>query len=450
MNRYNVYVSIGYGLFVFAVAWAARWAGGPALAGWRRVFLVSAIGAFLSVGVYTAGIWSTWDPQIFGMALLAVLAALCLRPPLGPRTHIVLVAALFVALFLTYELFAPFAALAIVVSGAIYRKRWLPHWKFALVVAVFAIPASLSEYLVGATNGLNGASVALETGFTVPLAVHVLAVIAVLCAVGFATRAARRLPSARAGLIVTVLGGVAVLAFAAYQTQPLATSYYYQKSVQGWAVIALVSVGSAGHLLRRPQLPSRRFAGFAVGCCALVLGILATDSFWYGPTIFHQEGLKMKPGRHTTFASVWLSGKFIYPVNEAYVSYLFKQGLLGDDVPTLAVIDPVSSNNTDLTLQMAVLNHDLGQISAQIYGTAQIPGLAGVGDLTDATKHGAAWNSTETHYLGILETDIANSPVPLRIITDTEPLRQVLATWSQSHPGKISGLVYLPGMANQG
>jgi hypothetical protein len=55
MNRYNVYVSLGYGLFVFAVAWSARWVGGPALTGWRRVFLVSAIGGFLSVGAYTAG-----------------------------------------------------------------------------------------------------------------------------------------------------------------------------------------------------------------------------------------------------------------------------------------------------------------------------------------------------------------------------------------------------------
>jgi len=447
MNRYNVYVSVGFGLFVFAVAWSARWVAGPSLAGWRRVFLVSAIAAFLSVGAYTAAIWSTWDPQVFGMALLAVLAALCLRPPNGARTHIVLVAALFVAIFLTYELYAPFAALAIVVSAVIYRRRWLPHWKFALAVAVFAIPAALSEYLVGAAAGLDGASVAQETGFTVPLALHVLAIISVLCVAGFATRAARRRPSARAGLILTVLSGLAVLAFAVYQTQPLATSYYYQKSVQGWAVLALVSAGSAGHLLRRPRLPARGLSGAALGCCALVLGIVATDSLWYGPVVFSQTGLQMKPGRHTTFAAVWLSGRYIYPVNEAYVTYLLKRGLLGDGVPTLAIVNPVSSNNTDLSLQIAVLNHDVGLLSAQIYGAPQAPGVAGVADITDAGKDGAAWTSAEEKSLAILEQDIANSAVPLRIIVDTEPLQQVLTTWSRTHAGKISELLYLPGMA---
>ena len=442
MNRYNLYVSIGFGLFVAAVAWSARWAAGPSLTGWRRVFLVSAIGSFLSVGAYTAAIFSTWDPQVFGMALLAILTALCLRPPTSARTHIVLLAALFVAVFLTYELFAPFAALAIVVSAVIYRGRWRPHWKFATAVAVVAIPAALSEYLAGSAQGLNSASTAQDTGFTVPLALHSLAIIAALCLVGFATRAARRRPSARAGLILTVLSGLAVVAFAIYQTQPLPTSYYYQKSVQGWAVVALVSVGSAGHLLSRPRLPARRFTGAVLGCCAMALGIAATDSYWYGPVVFTEIGLKMKPGKHTTLAAVWISGKYIYPVNEPYVTYLLQQGLLGDDVPTLAVVNPVTSNNTDLTLQIAVLNHDLGEFSTQIYG------VGGVGDLTDAGANGAAWTSTEDHSLSVLEQDIESTTVPLQIITDTDPLRQALATWSQSHPGKIGKLVYLPAMAN--
>jgi hypothetical protein len=441
MNRYNLYVSVGFGFFVFAVAWSARWVAGPSLTGWRRVFLVSAIVGFLSVGAYTAAIFSTWDPQVFGMALLAILTALCLRPPTSARTHIVLLAALFVAVFLTYELFAPFAALAIVISAVTYRGRWWPHWKFAVVVWVIAIPAAVSEYLVGAASGnLDTGATAQDTGFTVPLALHSLAIIAALCLVGFATRAARRRPSARAGLILTVLSGLAVVAFAVYQTQPLATSYYYQKSVQGWAVVALVSVGTAGHLLSRPRLPSRRFAGAALGCCALVLGIVATDSYWYGPIVYKEIGIKMKPGKHTTLAAVWLSGKYIYPVNESYITYLLQQGLLGDDVPTLAVVNPVSSNNTDLTIQIAVLNHDLGQISAQVYG------VAGVADLTDAAKNGAAWTSDEDHYLAVLEQDIASTTVPLRIITDTAPLHQALATWSQSHPGKISKLLYLPAM----
>ena len=444
LSRYNIYTSLGFGFFVFCVAWAARWVAGPALTGWRRVFLVSAIGAFLSVGAYTAGIWSTWDPQVFGMALLAMLTAISLRPPTGVRTHIVMTAALFVALFLTYELYAPFAALAIVISALVYRRRWLPHWKFALVVAVFAAPAALSEYLAASRGGLNGAALSVSSGFTVPLTYQSLAIIALLCAAGFATRAARRRPSAIAGLAVTVLAGVAVLAYAAVQTQRLSDSYYFQKTVQGWAVLALVSIGSAGHLLSRPRLPSRRVAGAALGCCAFVLGIVATDSFWFGPVHFKQVGLTMKTGRVTTLAAVWLSGKYIYPVNESYVDYLLQHRLLGDGVPTLAVVNPVSTNNTSLTLMMGVLNHDVGTYATQIYG------LGVIADLTDAGKNGAAWTSAEQKSLVQLEQNIETTPAPMRVIVDTDPLRQELAAWSQSHPGKISELLYLPDMKGLG
>jgi hypothetical protein len=441
MLRYNVYVSLGFGFLVFCVAWGARWVAGPALTGWRRVFLVSAIAAFLSVGAYTAAVWSTWDSQVFGMALLALLTAISLRPPTGARTHIVLTAALFVAMILTYELFAPFVVLEIVISAVVYRKRWLPHWKFALVMAVFAAPAALSEYLAASAGGLNSAALAQSSGFTVPLSKQSLAIIAALCVVGFATRAARRRPSAIAGLAVTVLSGGAVLAFAAYQNQPLSTSYYLQKFILGWTVLALVSVGSVGHLLRRPKLPSHGVAGVALGCCALAAGIVATDSFWYGPIHFKEVNLKMELGRHNTLAQVWLSGEYIYPVNESYVDYLHKNKLLGDDVPTLAMINPVSTNNVSVTLLMGVLNHNVGLLNAQIYA------LGGIPDITDAGKDGAAWTSDELNSLAKLEQNIATTPVPVRVIVDTEPLRQKLAAWSADHPDKISQLLYLPGLA---
>ena len=441
MLRYNVYVSLGFGFLVFSVAWGARWVAGPALTGWRRVFLVSAIAAFLSVGAYTAAIWSTWDSQVFGMALLALFTAISLRPPTGARTHIVLTAALLVAMILTYELFAPFVALEIVISAAVYRKRWLPHWKFVLAVAVVAVPAALSEYLAASAGGLNSAALAQSAGFTVPLSKRSLAIIAALCVIGFATRAARRRPSAIAGLAVTVLSGGAVLAFAAYQNQPLSTSYYLQKFILGWTVVALVTVGGAGHLLSRPRLPSRGVLGVALGCCALVAGIVATDSFWYGPIHFKEVGLKMKLGRHNTLAQVWRSGQYIYPVNESYVDFLHKQDLLGDDVPTLAVVNPVSTNNVSVTLMVGVLNHDVGLLNQQIYGLGTIP------DVTDAGKDGAAWTSDELNSLAMLEQILATDPVPVRLIVDTDPLRQKLAAWSAGHPGKIGQLLYLPDMA---
>ncbi len=70
-----------------------------------------------------------------------------------------------------------------------------------------------------------------------------------------------------------------------------------------------------------------------------------------------------------------------------------------------------------------------------------------VSDLTDAETDLTKWSTGELHALSVLEKDIGGTTVPLRIITDTEPLTQALTNWSKSHPGKISELLYLPGMA---
>ncbi|HEX4789720.1 MAG TPA: hypothetical protein VH372_14720, partial [Actinospica sp.] len=156
MNRYNVWVSLGYGFFVVSVAWAARWAAGPFLKGWRRVFLTTAIAGFLSVGAFTSAIWCTWDPQVLGMALLALLAAVCFRPPGGIRTHVALMALLFIAICMTYELYGPFAAILIAVSLYVYRKRLWPHWKLLLAATVISAPLAVSEYAAAYAAGLNG------------------------------------------------------------------------------------------------------------------------------------------------------------------------------------------------------------------------------------------------------------------------------------------------------
>jgi hypothetical protein len=97
--RYNIWVSLGYGFMIASVAWAARWVAGPVLTGWRRIFLTTAIAGYLFAGAFTEAVWSTWDPQVLGMALLALLAAICFRPPRGWRTHAALMALLFIAIW---------------------------------------------------------------------------------------------------------------------------------------------------------------------------------------------------------------------------------------------------------------------------------------------------------------------------------------------------------------
>jgi len=442
LMRYEVYTCLGYGFFVLCVAWGARWVAGPSLAGWRRTFLVGAISAFLCTGVMTTAIWCGWDPQIFGMGLLALLAACALRPPSSGRLHIVLMASLTVAIFLTYELFAPFAALIIVVSAVLYRKRWLPHWRLAVVAAVLTIPASLSELVVAKQGGLQSSQAALNIGFTVPMTKSSLAVILLLSLAGFAVKRARRRPTAVAALVSMLGCGAAVAAFWAYQHETIhTTSYYFEKAVQAWVIVALVGVGTAGHLLRRPALPSRGLAGAALGCCAILAGIVATDSFYYGPLQFSYA--KMKPGRHTTWERVWLSGQYIIPSNRDAMNTLLGRGLLGDGQPTLVIWEDHTLENINLTLAMATLNHDDGLLASQIYQLNAVPGLGG-----DAGSPGS-WTEQQQAGLASLENTLAASKTPLRVIVGSSALAGRLEQWQAQNPGSgLKQVLLVPNLGN--
>lgn len=426
--RYEIYTCLGYGFFVLCVAWGARWVAGPAMAGWRRTFMVAAIGTFLCTGVLTTSIWSGWDPQVFGMGLLALTAAFALRPPTDGRLHIVLMAALTIAIFLTYELFAPFVALMLLVSGVIYRKRWLPHWRLAVAVAVVTVPASVSELLSAKAGGLQSSQAALSIGFTIAMSRDSLIIIGVLSLAGFAMPAARRRPSALGALVSVAACGAAVFAFRMYQHATIhTTSYYYEKAVQAWVVIALVGVGTAGHLLRRPKLPSRGLVGVAVGCCAAILGFAVTDPFWHGPIEFTRTTTTMWPGAHTTWARVWTNGRYIFPSNQNAMATLKARGLLGDGQPTLTLWHAASLENVNLSLSMATLNHDDGLISSQIY---QLNGLENVGDISGAKP----LTKDQQTNLAAVETILAQSPTPLRVIVGSSTLAQLLQQWSAQHP----------------
>ncbi len=438
--RYEVYTCLGYGFFVLCVAWGARWVAGPALAGWRRTFMVSAIASFLSVGVMTTSIWCGWDPQIFGMGLFALLAACMLRPPASARLYIVLAAALTVAIFLTYELFAPFAAVMIVVSAIVYRKRWLPHWRLAAGAAAIAIPASLSEFMAAKQGGLQSGAAVQTTGFTVHFSTASLVIIAVLSVAGFAMRGARRRPSAWVALICTALCGVAVLALGAYQEHTIhVTSYYFQKTVQAWVVLALVGVGTAGHLLRRPALPRRGLVGAGLGLVAMAAGFLVTDSFGRGTTHFVYR--QMKPGAHTTWAQVWWSGKYVIPSNRDAMDTLLAHGLLGDGQPTLVFWNDTWLENQNLTLALAVLNHDDGALSQQIYAVNNLTdGLGGPGD--------APWTAKQDQSLAQVEDVLTRSSTPLRIIVGDSELADRLNQWHAANP--VTGLKQVLLLPNLG
>jgi len=459
MIRYNIWVSLGYGFMVASVAWGARWVAGPALKGWRRVFLATAIAAFLTVGAFTSAIWCTWDSQVLGMAELALLAAVCFRPPTGWRAHAALMSALFIAVFMTYELFAPFAAILIAVSLFVYRKRLLPHWKPLLLVTIVTAPLALSEYVAAHAAGLNGSATASQsTGFTIPLSWAVLTVLGCFSVLGFAARPARRLPSARAALIAVLLSALAVLAYIVMQSQPLAYVYYFQKFVQAWALIMMVAAGTFGHLLRRPKLPSVGWKGFGVGVCVFLLAIGATRSFWWSaqlnsPTSYPandpNQGASWAPSASSTWASVWMSGHW-QPDNIGPLATLQHEHQLANNVPTITVVFPDSgSDNVDLSLQLAVLNHDAGLMGAVVYGSAtdQYRGLNSSAGLLCAGQNNTAWTPQELKNLSELEAGIKAVGEPIRVIVASTSLQNALENWGTQNPGAIRDVAYYSALA---
>lgn len=441
LTRYHVYTCVGYGFFVLCVAWAARWVAGPALAGWRRTFLVSAIAAFLCAGVLTTAIWCNWDPQIFAMGLLALLAGCALRPPASGRFMILLFASFSVAMVLAYELFAPFAAVIITVSAVVYRRRWLAHWRFALGTAAVTAPVAFSEFFAAQQAGLQSGQAALIAGFTVPMTKQSLAVIGVVAVAGFAVARARHRPSAVAAFLSVVVCGAAVAAYHAYQHANIGTTtYYYEKAVQAWVVIALVGTGTAGHLLRRPKLPTRGVAGAVLGCCALLGGIVATDSFSYGR--LHFSYAEMRTGRHTTWERMWVSGRSVYPTDWKTLNTLRNMHLLGDGVPSMVIWDDSPLGNTNTTLTLATLNHDSGTVASAVYGLGGSAALASVGPW-------GTWSSQQLASLDAVEKSLAASPVPLRVIVGNPDLAQRLDLFSTEHPASKVNVLLVPKLPGE-
>ena len=461
--RYNIWVSLGYGFMVVAVAWAARWAAGPALKGWRRVFLTAAIAAYLCVGAFTSAIWCTWDSQVFGLAELALLAAVCFRPPAGWRTHAALMATLFIALFMTYELFAAFGAILIVVSLFVYRKRMLPHWKVLAVVAVVTAPIALSEYVAAHAAGLNGSSAASSlTGFTIPLSWAVLTVLGCFSVLGFLARPARRLPSVRAGLLAVLLSALAVLVFSVYLVthhQALTGVYYFQKFVQAWAITMMVAAGAFGHLLRRPRLAVSGWKGLGIGVCALLLAVGATRSVWWStqldvpqtlPANDPNPGASWSPGPGATWASMWIGGSQT-PDNIGKLAVLQQDHLLLTHVPTITVLFTDAGSNVNLSLQLAVLNQNAGLMGPVIYapstGNDPLRGLNASGALVCAGVSGTPQTAQTQADLAEFEAGIKAVGVPLRVIVASQPLQTELEQWGAKNPGSIRDVLYFPSLA---
>ncbi|MDY0815404.1 hypothetical protein [Kitasatospora purpeofusca] len=259
MNRYLLYVLAAYALLGTALVWAARWIGGPRLRGWRTAAVCGTVAALVFSSNYTQLVVHGFDSTVVGLLMVTLLAAFMVRPAMG-TVEFPLVAALgLITVAYAYNLFGAVAGLAVVGALVVHRRRFRrAYWpRHALAAAVAlgiaglpSLVSVLSELDVASTSNLGGPSVGADRAIMVGgLLLGALAAL---------SPSLRRTATGQALLVVVLATGAAVGGFAWWQIRTIGqVSYYFEKLAGTGIVIALVSVGAVGPLLRATP-PARR------------------------------------------------------------------------------------------------------------------------------------------------------------------------------------------------
>lgn len=252
MNRYLLYVLAAYALLGTALVWAARWIGGPRLRGWRTAAVCGTVAALVFSSNYTHLVIHGFDSTVVGLLMVALLAAFMVRPAMGTVEFLLVAALGLITVTYVYNLFGAVAGLAVVGALVVHRRRFRrAHWlRYALAAAVAlgiaglpSLVSVLSELDVASTSNLGGPSVGADRAILIGgLLLGALAAL---------SPTLRRTATGQALFVVVLATGVAVGGFAWWQIRTIGqVSYYFEKLAGTGIVIALISIGAVGPLLR--------------------------------------------------------------------------------------------------------------------------------------------------------------------------------------------------------
>ena len=368
LHRYHWYVVIGYGLFVMAVVWAARWVAGPGLGAGACALVCSTIGSFLATGVMTTLLFYTADAEVLGLALLAVLLAFLARPPVRVGEQVFLWAVLVVAVSFTYTLFLAFALAGIVAASVVYRRRLLRALARNGGGGRGGRGDDADPGGVAPVGRLPTPAVTSWPGMRFPpVSRRLLAALGMLALPTVFGRAALRSASMRSlGDTILLSLGVVLAASNYLVFQDKSSSYYFEKLVHGLLIVLLLGAAPAANRLRARTF-GRRPALAAVG--ATVAGVLLAGGITFGKPVFHYGSVQddsMRPGVDTTWGSVWAGGQYWYSGGAPALIELRRAGLVQDGKPTLVIFDKYGAQNTNLSLILAIFNRNVGLMVEQL------------------------------------------------------------------------------------
>ncbi len=243
----------GFGFMVLAIAWSALRVAGPVAATGARALLVLApVFALCLFGDLVRPYLLGYTPEIVGLGLLAMLAALLARPVPARPSQAVLLGALLIGVGYTYYLFLPAALLA---AGAWLVLRWRWWWRARGWFAGTAVVAgALAVVPIVAGVVFGGQTQLLRASGCTPTSRDLLVAFALLVAAGLATGHGLRRPAWRSYLCPVAGAAVVAAGIGGYQTvHDGGTGYYYEKNLTALLVVLLVGLGAALRLVPPPR-----------------------------------------------------------------------------------------------------------------------------------------------------------------------------------------------------
>jgi hypothetical protein len=420
-ERYFTYVLIGFAALMASIVWAARWIAGAGLREGSRTFICCATAAFALFGVLPGLLRQGYDSEIFGLVFVALATAIAVRPVRLVREQLILVSALSVSVFYTYNIFGPLVGLAIGLSLVAYRIPRRPDWRFAAILLPVAVLVATLPSMLGVIEGFDAQAQSLVGGSGIRLSAVLVPLLALIVLSPSLYRPVRRDPAWR-GIAAQFLAAVLIVGlFGVYQRSQIgSTGYYYEKLMTAAYVSVLACVGAVGFAIRAagtapvgprsshvqpPGIRSRQAIAAAALALLLTAGLLELSM---NPRTKGLDRLSSIP------LVKWEQGRVRSAIAAPAISFA-RAGLLGDRVASIPVYGASARYDWFLAFFMASYNGDLGLMQAPL-GQLKMP----------VVTVGKGASATTAQHLASIVAAVRVSPVPLRLIVRNDQIEQNL------------------------
>lgn len=432
-DRFIAYNAADLALLAAVVVWAARWIGGPGLAGWRRGFCCAVVGGLAAVGQLTTLFWQGFAAHAAGLTVLAVGVAVCSRPPRSVREQVLLLAAVVISSAFVYNLTAVMVSGMAAIAVAVYWRRIRELRWFAPLIGGSAICVALVPYVAQTFAGFSASAKFLMWGSAVDFSRVLLVAFVLAAGSAIVTRNGRRSPAWRAACASVVWCCALTVAMCCYAYIEVGgTTYYCEKLAEGVWVVSLACFGAVGLLLKPgPGLGSAGRLGR--GASNLAAGVLTTGAGAVLTGVIPLASARMTdwiPQQDVTWGSAWRAG-FISSDLSGPLTAIARHRILADGVPTIILFADWGQSNWRVSMFDAALNHDRGLITDRaIDGISRSDGLATM----KLPKAGTPVPAKDESSLANLEDCIERSHVTLRIIVWNRDVADYLKVFGVANP----------------